>query len=461
MLPPRLHVPAKDLTTGTTSRFRVHRLRTAQIMSQHEAGYNDVQAMRSSCDRCRSQKLKCTTPSGNDGPGSCDRCARAKVSCVFSRRRRASRAVRAKRRVDTSLQTLTPPGPATPTSFDSPELQATRELLTQSWSRHNAHNLFYSEFGSFDFHHQDGLDDLMLFEMDKLDATQWPDMDAAALPLESGDECTDHGALDIAATDNAALDVVRQDDCNTMMQQLLALMSDLQQRQKALEEGPWQHNSNRGLDDYPLGTVLHLSERFSTIVHPFLASKGQAGSEIPRSSGRAGAGQISAVSTPTALLILSGYVSLRRIYSIVLGHFQDHLSQLPTSTMATDEIRSLVSRPTSLSLQLGELPYAGPNMGLGRTHTAVCMLLDTLQSVEELIMGASGHGLHAPASPPPSMDGSTSGQTERGGVAWQDLFIAVRRQEAMGTASGLEDCFTDLNKKANAVKELLRQRMGL
>ncbi|PSR84127.1 hypothetical protein BD289DRAFT_453495 [Coniella lustricola] len=40
-------------------------------------------SVRSSCDRCRGQKLKCSVPSGSN---TCERCARAKLVCVFGRR---------------------------------------------------------------------------------------------------------------------------------------------------------------------------------------------------------------------------------------------------------------------------------------------------------------------------------------------------------------------------------------
>ncbi|KAK4140592.1 uncharacterized protein C8A04DRAFT_14788 [Dichotomopilus funicola] len=51
-----------------------------------------LQSIRSSCDRCRLQKLKCTVQAVEpDGRMVCERCVRAKVPCVFGRRRRASR----------------------------------------------------------------------------------------------------------------------------------------------------------------------------------------------------------------------------------------------------------------------------------------------------------------------------------------------------------------------------------
>ena len=46
------------------------------------------QSIRSSCDRCRLQKLRCTVPTNAE---KCERCARAKVDCVFSRRARTRR----------------------------------------------------------------------------------------------------------------------------------------------------------------------------------------------------------------------------------------------------------------------------------------------------------------------------------------------------------------------------------
>lgn len=56
--------------------------------------------MRTSCDRCRTQKLKCsvseeTAPAGTQR---CERCVRAKAHCVFTRRARGRRATSTARR---------------------------------------------------------------------------------------------------------------------------------------------------------------------------------------------------------------------------------------------------------------------------------------------------------------------------------------------------------------------------
>lgn len=51
-------------------------------------------SLRTSCDRCRFQKLKCSVLASSEAPNatvSCQRCARAMVPCVFSRRNRSRR----------------------------------------------------------------------------------------------------------------------------------------------------------------------------------------------------------------------------------------------------------------------------------------------------------------------------------------------------------------------------------
>jgi len=263
---------------------------------------------------------------------------------------------------------------------------------------------FANNISSYDLQHGNGLDDISLFDTDQSDSTQ----------------CSPTGQ----SQNQPAGGMIGSSDSNGMVQQLLALLSEMQQRLKMLKEGPWQFGSIRGLDDYPIGTVLHLSQQFSVIVGPFLSEPFNENTSTPSSSSDG-----TAVDALATLLVLSGYMSLMRIYSIVLGHFQTHLSQMPSHG------QSLASSTTSPTLQLGELPCANTAHGLGRIHTALCMLQDSLNGVE--------------------------GQMGRGGVVARDMVMALLRKEAMLSSGNLQGGGSGLSRQATAVKGLLREKMSL
>ncbi len=277
-------------------------------------------------------------------------------------------------------------------------------------------------------------------------------------------------------------------------QRLLSLIAEMQQCLRMLEEGPWQHDSTRSLDEYPVGTVLHLSEEFASVAGSVLnaacfavgmppsrvsegtsTSDGTPARKIPPTAAILAAAAAVATTTPTAttttkcddaifwsdgylgsgsqlgsmridgcdtsstLLVLVGYTLLIHIYGIVLGHFQMHLSCTPCS--GPNGVRShggsaaSASTSTSPSLQLGELSYASAVPDLGRIHTAVCMLLAALRGVED--------------------------QLGRGGAVGRNLVLTLLTQEAVLRAGELQDGCGGLGSKVRSVKELLRERIGL
>lgn len=252
-------------------------------------------------------------------------------------------------------------------------------------------------------------------------------------------------------------------------QRLLALIAEMQQGLKMLEEGPWQHHGH-SLDEYPVGTVLHLSEEFAAITGSVLskascavgapssrmpdvvstggahtASKGSDGKfRVEGGSGLEsppGSSKGNDYDTTSTLLVLVGYMLLIRIYGIVLGHFQLHLTRIPSvsnlGNMMPGHAGSAgnASTSTSPSLQLGQLSYASAVPDLGRIHTAVCMLLAALHGVEE--------------------------QLGRGGAVGRNQLVTLLTQEAVLRAGELQDGCGGLGGKVRSVKELLREKIGL
>ena len=225
---------------------------------------------------------------------------------------------------------------------------------------------------------------------------------------------------------------------------LITLIAKMQHSLQVLEHGPWQNDSSNNLDDYPVGTVLHLCEELDSIASPVLSQGRLVGRITPREC-------IAAIDNPSgaeahstklkdmdgdsdtvaALLVLSGYMSLARIYSTVLGQFQAHLSNVSSSNNMKD-CRSMHSASTNPTLQLGELPCTTAAPILGKIHTALHMLLAALHGVEEKL--------------------------GPGGAVARNLVVVLLAQEAVVGTSEF-DC--GLWSKMQSMKELLQEKMNM
>lgn len=240
-------------------------------------------------------------------------------------------------------------------------------------------------------------------------------------------------------------------------QRLIALISEMQQQLRELEKSPWQTDSARSLDDYPVGTILQLSQQFAALAGPVLSTtwpcreveedrvqtmdiSEDGDDENENDQKMSGATS----DTPTMLLVLCGYMWLVRIYRVLLGHFQKHLDRMPSThhhdsrspTMINAGSYGISSSSNSTpaagpTLLLGELPCANTALGLQRIHTAVGMLLDALRAVE--------------------------GYLGRGGVMARDLTISL----LLSSSQQQDGSYGGLGKRVTVVKELLREKMGL
>ncbi|KUI56334.1 putative transcriptional regulator LovE [Cytospora mali] len=459
------------------------------MSSEPTTNTTTLQSIRSSCDRCRLQKLKCTVPAETDGPVPCERCTRAKVPCVFGRRRRANRLSDTKKRPALTTDSKSPspsPGPSvgnmlatpSPTSASTaapPDLQAQLNGLAdfESEATRSANGVQPWDGLTLELHNA-GSDQNVLGHQADLNDWEWLQHDFG---LDGGTCVIDVDPLDptlrstspIFPAPSRPTDMKRtiNDNGNTMpgnsatRQRLVSLVADTEKCLQTLEEGPWQHNSSRGLDDYPVGAVLHLIQEFTAIAGPILSRAAATGTKTASQSHPEQVSEATScgetqtterddsdlgintptglgIDTPTTLLVLCGYMWLIRIYSTVLDHFQMHLGRLPSSTnndttgFQGGGARGAGTRP---SLQLGELPCASAAPSLGRIHTAVCMMLTALQGMDE--------------------------QLGRGGTAARNMVVTGLAQEAVLRAGEFQDGFGGLGAKVWSVKELLRNKMGL
>lgn len=225
-------------------------------------------------------------------------------------------------------------------------------------------------------------------------------------------------------------------------ERLVTLIAKMQQCLQILEHGPWQNDSANSLDDYPVGTVLHLSQEFSSIASPMLSAGCIVATITPREytlanenskereSCRAKSKEKDSGSdTVTTLLVLSGHMSLARIYSIVLRQFQSHLSTV-ASKSNVDSASGVHSAGANPTLQLGEHPCTSAAPVLGKIHTALRMMLGALHGVEEKL--------------------------GPGGAVVRNLVVALLAQEAV---IGTVEHQGGLSRKMQCMKDLLQEKM--
>ncbi|VUC37647.1 unnamed protein product [Clonostachys rosea] len=409
-----------------------------------------LQSIRSSCDRCRFHKLKCNVQAESDGQVPCERCMRAKVPCVFGRRRRANRSSDERNRQGQAAQqqqqqqpeqspVVAPVAIPTPMSTSAPSsslgrnrsISSAPQMIEPSDGKQKYSSPIWGGVtigladdagsmpgGDMDWeklHHNLRSDEGCMFDTESLDLTSWSPS-APFLPL-----------LNLATDFQVVPGSSARMSSWAPAQQLLSLISEMQQCLGSLERGAWQGDCARGLDDYPVGTILHLSREFGAIASPLLGKASTTG--IIRASVTGVEVPEGGVDTAAALFVLGGYMWLMRIYSVVLGHFQSHLSRYSYSSSGLSDRGA--SSNVSPTLQLGELPSANTAHDLGRIHTALSMLLGALREVEEY-----------------------SGQ---GGAVVRNLVVALLTLPSVGEF----DDSVGLVGKVQSIKELLREKMGL
>lgn len=286
-----------------------------------------------------------------------------------------------------------------------------------------------------------------------------------------------------------------------ILQRLLHLVAEIHESFKLLEGGPWLGQDDPAiaptLDNYPIGSILHLSREFAAIVDaaqsyvdplgPF-EDKADAdatmGFTLPPLHHRDGDPEAAGVpadvlnanpiDTPTCLLILNCYVSLTKLYETMLRHFQKHLSILPSPSVCWPEAGGMSER----CLNLGELPPT--DAACSRIHTAIRLLLASLDRIETAIelpvalrstrLALQGGGGTAYwGIEPTEWDGAAAGgmaldaasESTYSGDPRKIPFFLLLRQEAIVCAGGFQDGFGELSGRAATVKELLREKMGL
>ncbi|KAL2861156.1 Zn(II)2Cys6 transcription factor domain-containing protein [Aspergillus lucknowensis] len=362
------------------------------IMENTRRSNENLIGLRASCDRCRSQKLRCVPLSKTNPTGPCQRCSKSKepTPCVFSRRLRTGRQKKAAdhqqhdtphKRKTTFAQSL--PGmstfalstsvsressvvPDTPVNSGTPRPSTRpKENNNNTASAGSTQDKSITAAGVWD--HDSFFDSALVFPSPPCPADELcTDMESFLgvvnlLPTPP-DTVNTSGGGDVSVIEPAESPGGPLCDFANMLPIMSRYESQL-------------HEYGGELDNYPIGDALFLSQRF----HAVLSSQCQ----TPLPSARI------QMDIPTKLLTLSCYMTLTRIYSLIFGFMQRYLANLSNTHAIYDHTGFAGGLMEDIhsyrGLRLSQLQHTclcGGCEAATRTKKAVSMLLDALGSVE-------------------------------------------------------------------------------
>ncbi|KAF5675205.1 Zn2Cys6 transcription factor [Fusarium circinatum] len=447
------------------------------------------QSIRSSCDRCRSHKLKCTVSPEDSRSWShkCTRCIRAQVTCVFGPRSQSKRSASNKSKPDKSKPEPEPPQKSSPPACSSslvgmnlasPGAWTPRidELACQDTEEPLAINISTAGNGS-SLSDGDFWADLGMSQ-----GLNMLDLAPSGMPTNTYHaQCSsafDHVVPAVAEAGHL-LDISESSEHTPphAIVQLSNLVTKIHETSKSLDESPWSNVPDvKQLQNYPIGRVLSLSQDFCSILSCIWGkgsissdahSSGNGSSPTPSaemldyaevlsSIKMTGSSRPASVDMPTMLLVLSCYTSLIKLYSLVFAHLQNHLSYLPETPSPYPSQTVLASH--RWGLQLGELPSADETCT--KICTAVQVLLDAFQSVEDAVgLPRSISVVKQGACDVYGMDFSAElGRTS----LWTDYMVHFVFRSTVITAD-TEECeeMRELSIKVRSLKALIREKMNL
>ncbi|PWI64750.1 hypothetical protein PCL_08615 [Purpureocillium lilacinum] len=424
----------------------------------------NVSVLRSSCDWCRAQKLRCVSSTTTDATAPCQRCLKSKPprSCVFSKRSRSGRSASASTgdsSADKGKDKSALPGMSTFTlsvpASTPPDLEAHFTLDPPPGNgASNSDGSADSGFGEMaddswkpEYMELDSLDLAFLRHDDTMfpggayssatgittPATNIASFDFADSWLSPTDTAIDHPARDA------------RPDTRGPVVDLTALLADMTCYENQLLRLSGE------LDNYPIGDALFFSHRFRTILsensHPHSAESSPLTLDLP-----------------AMLLILSCYMTLTRIYSSILDHLREHLSQLQdthSSREAESPHNSFTSDINSYrGLRLGQLQPLSMHAGRAlatRARKAVSMLLDSLGGSEGML-GLSSDVRIINSSRPDSLGEGSVGQL---GMLTSEKTILFKEGVILDATNGrlyktIRRQAVELQGKVEEVDDLLR-----
>ncbi|KAF9773514.1 hypothetical protein IL306_008665 [Fusarium sp. DS 682] len=465
-------------------------------------------SVRASCDRCRFHKLKCIVNAEDKSvPQKCARCIRAKVECVYSQR------ARPKRQKNLESEGSSGEGEAVPLTPPNGLNNASEEMSFDNFdSSYTGSPDIWAMLNTSDFGVR--LDEPAM-TFGNLAQTPSDVASASASGLHVGsmmdvmpNQILGNGLItepttpkfdqNTAALDSSARITPFMHDCAqshthgsldnngaSTITQLSNLMADIY-RTLAILTASSHANKYPSFNfcEYPIGTVLHLARTLVEIVPQVTGSFHAASAftqDMAAVSRRDSVSSISpfngysyyadlqsvtppsstashsskdSMDPPTKMLATSCYFSLRRLYCLVLTHFEAYLRMAHPDFMG-----ELLSHNAAgvKALQLGELPLA--DEVCGRIGTAVKLMLDALRSAEDML-GLSDYASTTrrcrkadPCGCPFSTGSAGRGQDVTP-LAYDELSEVFNDHIMMGN----ED---NLTTKVESVKAMLKDRIDL
>ncbi|KAJ5146187.1 transcriptional regulator family: Fungal Specific TF [Penicillium bovifimosum] len=333
-----------------------------------------AQSYRTSCDRCRLQKLRCV-PSDGDWLNACQRCTRARVPCAFSRRARSGRQPKKLDRAEEPSHTSssgsnasTPPMelPRFPVPGDDPLSSIARvnpmadphDLADPPLDPMMAEILFHTpgDNAVMPIH--------MPFPVRKIEWWCSPESLSPELDITKSTNPLDHAYFNQAES-NRTREIVSIHNTNSIIPDNLIPLGETPSTQVQCLSSILVAMTNYTSDLHRWGT--YLAQWLREIVSRLTWTGTEFPSLIPSSD--------DPVDTPTLLIMMSCYMSLVNIYDTVFYDLRQLLAILPDSTSSTSSRAEL-----RWDLRLGDLPLT--NEGCVRVLNAVQILLDPLDAIE-------------------------------------------------------------------------------
>ncbi|KAF2791977.1 hypothetical protein K505DRAFT_326474 [Melanomma pulvis-pyrius CBS 109.77] len=383
---------------------------------------NNFLAFRSSCDRCRYMKLKCPS-NGNDTNEPCERCSKAKLRCTYSRR--------------TSLRKRTAAGQDNgldaPDGRDehmaAPDITITDQGSGQSDESSTSIGVIVSEIPSEPvdaFCFSNTLDVLSSDEL--LWTTRWDDpststMSPALWPNHTPAFSEHEVTLSAQCTLNLATLAVELGKCLQM------LRDDIRTQQS--------------IDNYPIGHIRHLSQAFV------------ASAQSP-----------SALDVLTSLLLLSCYVTLRKLYINAFFKIKDHI------LLGNDNQQQISHDPRTTRLRGMDML----NERCIRSYTAFNITIDLLHNCDAALglctvcrpPGQSGSPTsmtsavpHSQGVPPGDNLEAPMEQSSSSSACIACALPANFRMEAVSIFNAIADQEHALHEVIAMLRGTLRHQMGL
>jgi hypothetical protein len=380
-----------------------------------ESQPNNFLAFRSSCDRCRYMKLKC--PSNSAEPlKPCDRCLKAKLPCTYSRRTHLSRR-------STAGQNSPLDSTESHNRMPTPDVLIEDQELAQGDRSPNSIGVRIPEVQS------EHIDPFCYSNALEVVGTEplWADWDVPSTestahlwPMCSSPFSEHRESLSAQCMLSLADLAVELGEC------LQLLRSDVR---------------TQSIDDYPIGHIRHVSQAF-------VASSQNT--------------SIFTTHVSTTLLLLSCYVSLRKLYISAFANMKD---QLPVGNANLAQLSHVQNHR---NMKLRGLDMLGERCM--KSYTAFNITLDLMHNCD-IAIGLCAH-CRPPGQPTSPSSSSSILQSQSGdkfGTALEHstsacvacALPASFRKEAASVFSIIGDQEQSLHEVIALLKGILRQQMGL